>query len=121
MMVKVILPVSGEKGEALSDHFGRAPFFAWYEVESGKVLESGIVPNTSDHFGGSGHPPSKIISLGAEVVISMGMGMKAINLFQEAKVAVLRAESNGSENAIKAFIANSLPELTEGCLHSHDH
>ncbi len=120
-MVKVVIPALDEEGKNLSDHFGRAPFFAWFEVEEGRVLESGIVPNTSDHFGGSGHPPSKIISLGAEVVISMGMGMKAINLFQEAKVAVLKAESNGSGDAIHAFIAGSLPELTEGCLHSHDH
>ena len=50
-MVKVVTPVSNEEGKTLSDHFGRAPFFAWYEVEEGKVLESGIVPNTSDHFG----------------------------------------------------------------------
>lgn len=120
-MVKIVIPVSDENGEVLSDHFGRAPFFAWYNVKEEEILDSGIVPNTSDHFGGSGHPPSKIISLGAEVVISMGMGMKAINLFQNSKVAVLKAQSNSSKDEINAFISNSLTELTEGCLHSHDH
>lgn len=120
-MLKVVIPVADEKAESLAEHFGRAPYFASYEVNEGKAQGPEVVPNTSDHFGGSGHPPSKILSLGAQVVISMGMGIKAINLFQEADVAVLKSEDGSTKDALEAFIAGTLPELTEGCLHSHDH
>lgn len=120
-MVKVVIPVADEDAEKLAEHFGRAPFFASYDVVDGKVKGLEVVPNTSDHFGGTGHPPGKIISLGAEVVISMGMGMKAINLFQEADVAVMKSEHILTSKALDAFTAGRLSELTEGCLHSHDH
>ncbi len=119
--MKVVIPVEDKKAALLSEHFGRAPFFASYDIVDGEVVGPEVVPNSSDHFGGSGNPPEKILSLGAEVVISMGMGMKAINLFQQAGVAVLKSEVNGSEEALEEFNAGNLPELTEGCLHSLDH
>ena len=120
-MVKIVIPAAEESGETLSAHFGRAPYFAWYTVESGKIIESGVVPNDSDHFGGTGHPPEKIKSLGGEVVVSSGMGMKAIQMFQELGIAVLQGTHPGSLENVEAFIRGELQELTQGCLHEHEH
>jgi len=110
-MVKVMIPVSDDTGKVISQHFGRAPFWAWYIVDSGKISDSGVVPNDSDHFGGIGSPPEKIASL--------GMGMKAINLFQEAKIAVLNSINLNTLENIQEFIKGNLIEQTEGCLHEH--
>jgi predicted Fe-Mo cluster-binding NifX family protein len=120
-MVKIVIPAADESGATLSGHFGRAPYYAWYQVKNGKVVEKGVVPNDSDHFGGEGSPPEKIMSLGAEIVISAGMGMKAINIFQQSTVAVLKGTYTSSEENIQEFIEGNLIELTEGCLHGHDH
>lgn len=118
-MVKVMIPVSDDTGKEISQHFGRAPFWAWYQVEGGIITGKGIVPNDSDHFGGVGNPPEKIANHGGDVVISAGMGMKAINLFQEAKVAVMKAQGLDTLDNIHKFIEGLLHEETEGCLHEH--
>ncbi|MFH2110285.1 MAG: NifB/NifX family molybdenum-iron cluster-binding protein [Candidatus Bathyarchaeota archaeon] len=120
-MVKIVIPVADRTGETLSAHFGRAPYFAWYVVESGQVMESGVVPNDSEHFGGTGSPPEKIRSLGGEVVVSSGMGIKAIQMFQDFDIAVLQGTSPRSLENVEAFIRGELQELTQGCLHAEHH
>ena len=57
--MKVVVPVADEKGDKLSEHFGRAPYFAVFEVSTAGIQEEGIYPNKSDHFGGTGHPPEQ--------------------------------------------------------------
>ena len=120
-VVRIVIPVVDEEGWVLSEHFGRAPFFAVYQVNGSNIAEKEVFPNRSDHFGGSGHPPEYILGLGAEVVISLGMGMRAINEFQKSGVAVLKSETVKSEEALQFFQQGKLKELTEGCLHSHEH
>jgi len=56
-MVKIVIPTLDEGGEQLSTHFGRAPYFAWFEIRDGRVVERGVIPNDSEHFGGVGRPP----------------------------------------------------------------
>jgi predicted Fe-Mo cluster-binding NifX family protein len=120
-IVKIVIPAEDETGNKLSAHFGRAPYFAWYVVEDDQIKETGVVRNTSDHFGGIGAPPEKIKSLGGEVVISSGMGMKAIQMFQTLGIAVLKGVSMYSLENLKIFIEGGMEELTEGCLEGHAH
>jgi predicted Fe-Mo cluster-binding NifX family protein len=117
-MIRVVIPVRDEKGDTLSEHFGRAPYFVWFDVEDGKVVDKGVTPNDSEHFGGSGHPPDRMAALGAEVVISTGMGMRAIQMFQDKRIPVLEAISPSTMENLEAFKNNGLKELTHGCLHS---
>ena len=120
-IVKIVIPAENDTGKTLSAHFGRAPYFAWYIVEDGQIKEEGVAKNTSDHFGGVGAPPETIKSLGGEVVISSGMGMRAIQMFQALGIAVLKGVSMDSLENVKAFIAGGMEELTEGCLAHHEH
>ena len=120
-MVRVVIPVADAQGKQVSAHFGRAPYFAWFDVNSGKIVEKGVAPNDSSHFGGQGLPPERMMALGADVVISVGMGMKAIQAFQNSAVAVLRAVDESTEQSINDFVEGRLEELTEGCLHAEGH
>jgi len=120
-MVKIVIPTLDERGEQLSAHFGRAPFFAWFQIMDGRVVEKGAVPNDSSHFGGVGLPPERIGSLGPDAVLTPGMGMRAINMFQVMGIAVMQATGATTEENIELFIQGELTELTEGCLHAHDH
>lgn len=117
-MVKIVIPVLDEEGERLSAHFGRAYFFAWFDIQDGNIVERGVVPNDSEHFGGVGRPPERIGRLGPDAVISHGMGMRAINMFQEMGVAVLQAKRELSQENLDLFVKGELMELTEGCLHA---
>ena len=119
--MKIIIPVEDVNGEQVSAHFGRAPYFAWFDVESGKIVDRGVKPNDSSHFGGQGMPPERMMAMGADVVISSGMGMKAIQMFQNSTVAVLQAVQAGTVKSIQDYVDGMLQELTEGCLHAENH
>ena len=120
-MKRIVVPVDGDKGlnSRLSGHFGRAPFFMVVELdEKGKVEKREAMPNDSEHFGGSGLPPDRILQLEPDAVITYGMGPRALDRFQQAKVAVLRANSSTVKDLILAYVKDELEELTEGCHHA---
>jgi len=121
MKNKIVIPVSGESGldAQLSEHFGRAPYFAVIDIdENGQISNQQTVPNTSEHFGGTGRPPDRILQFKPDVLITYGMGPRALNIFQTARVAVLRANTNTVRDVITAYNNDELEELTEGCQHA---
>lgn len=118
---RVVIPIIEDRGgdSQLSEHFGRAPFFAIFELdEGGQVAIQRIVPNDSEHFGGVGSPPDRILKLNPSAVITYGMGPRALSRFQDAKVAVLRANSSLVRDILSAYMRDDLEELTEGCRHA---
>ena len=121
MGMRIVIPVLDESGlnARLSEHFGRAPYFAVIELdENGHVLNQRTVPNVSEHFGGTGRPPNRILQLEPYAIITYGMGPRGLSIFQNARVAVLRATTNTVKEVIAAHNKNELEELTEGCLHA---
>ena len=117
-MSRVVIPISEDRGvdSRLSNHFGRAPFFAVFELsEDGQVLSHRAVPNDSKHFGGVGLPSDRILQLEPDVVIAYRMGLRALSRFQNARVAVLRANSSRVRDVLSAYVRGKLEELTEGC------
>ena len=116
--MRIVIPVIDDRGadSLLSEHFGRAPFFAVFELsEDGRILAQGAAPNNSKHFGGVGLPPDRILRLKPDAVITYGMGPRALSRFQHARVAVLGANSNVVRDVLSAYVRNELEELTEGC------
>jgi predicted Fe-Mo cluster-binding NifX family protein len=118
-MVKIVFPTLDDKGESIGQHFGRVPHYAWFEIKNGKVLDQGVVPNDSEHFGGVGLPPERMVKLNTEVMIVLGMGGRAIAMFQDMNIAVLQATGASIAENIDLFVKGELKELTEGCLHEH--
>ena len=115
---RIVIPVIENSGleSRLSEHFGRAPYFMVVEIDSkGEIVNIEAIPNTSEHFGGFGRPPDKILQLRPTALITYGMGPRALSIFQQARVAVLRANASTVREVIKAFKRNELEELTEGC------
>jgi predicted Fe-Mo cluster-binding NifX family protein len=120
-VIKVVIPVTNNRGvdSQLSEHFGRAPFFAVFDFdEDGQILSSRAVPNESEHFGGVGFPPDRILQLNPDAVITYGMGPRALTRFQNAGVAVLRANASLVKDVLSAYAKDRLEELTEGCHHA---
>lgn len=115
---RIVIPVIENSGleSRLSEHFGRAPYFMVVEIDSkGEIVNVEAIPNTSEHFGGFGRPPDKILQLRPTALITYGMGPRALSIFQQARVAVLRANASTVREVIEAFKRNELEELTEGC------
>ncbi len=121
MSVRIVIPVEDANGldARLSQHFGRAPYFTVVELdEKGKVLNLQTVPNRSEHFGGMGRPSENIMRLRPNSVITYGMGPRALNMFQNANIAVLQANKYIVKDLIDAYNRDELVELTEGCHHA---
>jgi len=115
---RIVIPVIEDSGlgSKLSEHFGRAPYFMVVEIGSkGEIVNVEAVPNTSEHFGGFGRPPDKILQLRPTALITYGMGPRALSIFQQARVAVLKANASTVREVIEEFKRNELEELTEGC------
>ena len=115
-MKRLVIPIEMSKGinSRISGHFGRAPFFMVIEIdEEGKVVKQEAVPNDSEHFGGKGLPPDRILKLKPDAVVTHGMGPRALSRFQNAKVAVLRANSNTVKELLSSYAKDELEELTD--------
>jgi predicted Fe-Mo cluster-binding NifX family protein len=122
--VRIVVPVSDDRGinAQLSQHFGRAPFYAIVDLdEEGHVIGQGTIANTSEHFGGVGLPPDRILQLKPKALITYGLGPKALRVFQSAGVAVLRTEANTVRDVVNAYNNDELQELTQGCHEAHHH
>jgi len=121
MSVRLSIPVEDANGlnARLSQHFGRAPYFAVVELdENGTMLNLQTVPNKSEHFGGMGLPSENIMRLRPNAVITYGMGPRALSMFQNANIAVLQANVGIVKDIIEAYQRDELVELTEGCQHA---
>ena len=121
MNMRIVVPVSDERGidARLSQHFGRAPFYAIIDLnDEGQVTGQETIANTSEHFGGVGHPPDRILQLRPKALITYGMGPRALRIFQSSKVAVLRTNANTVREVVRAYNNNELEELTQGCQHA---
>lgn len=120
LSVRIVIPVEEAGLDArLAMHFGRAPYFTVIELSpDGRVLNQQTIPNESEHFGGVGRPPDRILSLKPDVVVTYGMGPRALSIFQAAGVAVLRADAETVREVIEAYMEDRLQELTEGCHHA---
>ena len=123
-MKKVIAPVSDNNGlnARIAEHFGRALFYAIVILdEDGKVENVETLENKGEHFGGEGHMHDHILERKPNAIITYGMGPRGLAGFQEAEVAVLKANADTVKDVIAGYIDDKLQELTEGCHQAHRH
>ena len=110
--MKILIPVLENRGKEsrVSPHFGRAPYFAFYDSETDKLE---IIENKSEHFGGMGRPAENMLKYKPDVVFAVGMGPRAIDLFRSNDVMIETGEYNTVEDIIKN--KDKLKELEEAC------
>jgi predicted Fe-Mo cluster-binding NifX family protein len=121
---RIVVPTVDESGlnAQLAEHFGRAPCFAVVELDdNGEVSSVRTVPNVGEHAGGMGQTHDHILELNPNAIIVYGMGPRGLSGFQNAEVAVLKANANTVREVIAAYRDDRLQELTEGCHHAHHH
>lgn len=123
-MARIVVPVVDESGlnAQLSEHFGRAPFFAVVDLsENDEISDVKTVANVGEHFGGSGQRADFILQLKPNAIITYGMGPRGLGIYQSVRVAVLRANAKTVREVIAAYKNDELQELTEGCHQAHHH
>ena len=120
MTTRILIPTQDMEGTEVTDHFGRAPYFAVIDLDdNGATIEMKVHPNTGEHSGGRGHAHSNVQKYQPKAVIVQGMGPRGITSFQSQNIAVLRATSRSIPDIVQAYYRNELEELTEGCADAH--
>jgi predicted Fe-Mo cluster-binding NifX family protein len=98
--VRICIPTEDDAGLAakVSDHFGSARWFTLVDSETGTARpvanqELGHRPGTCDAAG-------RVSELGAEVVVCMGMGRRALGSMQRVGIPVYLTESSTVGEAV---------------------
>lgn len=120
--MKLCIPSMGQKGieETVGQHFGKVPFYTLYDTET---KEASVLPNTSEHNGGTGLPPELMAKEGVDIMLCGGLGKKAVDMFEQAGIDVFCGATGTVQDAIDAWESSKLTKATRdnSCSgHGHD-
>ncbi|MBC8253832.1 MAG: NifB/NifX family molybdenum-iron cluster-binding protein [Ardenticatenia bacterium] len=104
----------------VSPHFGRCPFFALVDVEGREVGAVRTIPNPYYDEHQPGQVPGFIHSQGADVMLSGGMGGRALSFFEQHGIQAVTGASGTVRDAVKQFLDGSL-EGAGPCRESIEH
>jgi predicted Fe-Mo cluster-binding NifX family protein len=110
--MKICIPTQDDRGlEArLSDHFGSAPFFTFFDTATGRLE---VAANTrGTHEPGQCDPAQTLESTEARVVVCRGLGRRALERLQQLGVEVFVTRQVVARQALEAHAAGRLPILT---------
>ncbi len=98
----------------LCKHFGQCEKFAIIETEENKIISENLVAPPADHQ--PGVYPQFLAQLNVDVVISGGMGQKAIDIFNENNIKVFTGvNSDSPAKLVVNYLNNQLDEGMNLC------
>ena len=121
------IAISTDNNEGLesrvAQHFGRCPYFALVDVEGQEIQSILIVKNP--HFSGHqvGQVPTFIHDQNADVMLSGGMGGRAIQFFQQFDIDTATGASGSVQDTLDNYFAGNLrgaAPCAESIEHGHD-
>lgn len=116
--------VSSDSNKALdssvSHHFGRCPYFTVINIENSEILNTEVVENPFFSSHSPGQVPDFINSLGADVMISGGMGGRAISVFSNYGIKCSTGASGFVKKAVTQFLSGYLSDAAP-CRESVEH
>jgi predicted Fe-Mo cluster-binding NifX family protein len=119
--MKVCVPTmeNGGLNDMVAQHFGRAPTYTIVDIETNAVE---VIPNISEHMGGTGVPPEYIAPTGTHIMLCSGLGPRAVNMFEEYGIDVFVGASGTVQDAVAAWQKGLLSEATdENACSEHRH
>lgn len=122
--MKIAITAETDQGLAspVAQHFGHAPYFVLVRMEGGSVLATDVVANPFAESHEPGQIPAFIHEQGAEVMVSGGMGGRAIAFFREAGVQTATGATGTVGQAVQAYldgVLNGAAPCAESVAHGH--
>ena len=122
------IAVSADTNQGLESqvahHFGRCPFFALVEVEDNQIESVSVIDNPFYAGHEPGQVPGFINEQKADVMLSGGMGGRAIQFFSQFGIKPATGASGTVENAVKCYLDGQLSgasSCAESEAHGHGH
>jgi predicted Fe-Mo cluster-binding NifX family protein len=121
------IAVSSDDGEGLesvvSPHFGRCPYYAIVDVDDQELSRVSVVENPYYAQHRPGQVPRFIHAQGVDVMLTGGMGRRAIGLFSEFGIEAVTGASGSVRRAIEQFLGGLLEGAApcrESTVHSEE-
>jgi predicted Fe-Mo cluster-binding NifX family protein len=103
-------------GSNVSEHFGHCEGFKIYDAEGGRVTGSKFNPNPGHR---PGFLPNFLSGLGADVIITGGIGGGAVDIFNEKNIEVVSGASGDVGKAVEDYLNGDLKSSGSVC-HEHE-
>jgi predicted Fe-Mo cluster-binding NifX family protein len=118
------IAVSADENNGLdsvvSPHFGRCPYFVLVDLEEGEVKTTRAVPNPYYSQHQPGQVPGFIHSQQVDVMLTGGMGGRAISFFKQYGIRAATGASGTVRHALEQYVGHRLQEA-EPCHESVEH
>jgi len=122
------IAISAENNNGLdstvAQHFGRCPYFALVEIEENEIKGINILENPFFSGHEVGQVPGFIHEQGVDVMLSGGMGGRAIQFFTQFGIDIATGASGTVKQAVDEFLAGNLrgtAPCAESVEHGHGH
>ena len=127
--MRIAVSSDGSNGleAGVSQHFGRCPYYTLVDVDDDVVAAVQVVanPHYPDHV--PGVVPRFIHGHGADVMLTGGMGHRAVTLFTELGITPVTGAAGSVRQALEAYARGQLSgaapcrESSQGCGPDHEH
>jgi len=100
----------------IADHFGHCEEFMIFNVENKEIVKSEVVANPGHK---PGFLPNFLADQEVNVIISGGMGAKAVNIFNERNIEVIIGVLGEGKEAVEKYLQGNLKSTGSIC-HQHE-
>ena len=104
----------------VSPHFGRCPYYILVDLEGQEVKQVNAVANPYYSQHQPGQVPGFIHNQGADVMLTGGMGRRAIGFFQQFGIEAVTGASGTVRRALEQYLGGEL-RGAEPCRESLEH
>ena len=105
---------------AVAHHFGRCPYFALVDLDGNDVQAIEVIDNPFYASHQPGQVPAFIREQNANVMLSGGMGRRAIDFFQQMGIQAATGVSGTVRNALESYLGGEVNDAAP-CQESVEH
>ena len=122
--MKIAVATEDNRGldAAISQHFGRCPYYILVDADGNEIGEVKALKNPLyENHGQPGEVPAFIRTTGAQVMIAGGMGPKAIDFFEQYGIQVVTGVSGTVQEVIKLYLDDQIQGASPCMDHESHH
>jgi len=117
-MKRIVVTSDGESLESgVSQHFGRCPYFIVAEAEGKEMKSHEAVENPYYENHVPFAVPEFILGLKPDVLITGGIGPRALQVFEGKKVEVIHGFSGKNGEAVRLYLEGKIDNDLNPCDH----
>jgi len=120
MKIAISVETNNDLESVVAHHFGRCPYFAMVDVNEGQIQAIDVIVNPFFNNHQPGQVPGFIHEQGANVMLSGGMGLRAIEFFNELGIETATGIAGTVRYALDRYLGGDLDGAAP-CKESEEH